>query len=315
MMIETNRSFKQVDFFVIGAPKSGTTAIAQYLSEHPDVFVCEPKEPQYFTFDLPGHRGVTGWLEYMALFPERRDVRGLPLSCDASVWYLYSPMAIKAIRETFPSAKLIAILRRPDEMLPSLFAQQRQTGIETARSFIQAWDLDPLRRKGRKIPIACHTPEFLYYRTLARYGEQLRRVYQEFPRNQVHVILYEDFKDNPKETYLKVLSFLDIENDDRHGFPVINAYADVHFAQAQGAIVWVRQLVRRTRKRIERIFKINILFAIGLTGFLDRWNRVEKRKPYLSKEIRGHIIECYQDDIRNLEVLINRNLSAWRRVD
>ncbi len=305
----------RVNFFIIGAPKSGTTALAQYLSEHPQIHVCEPKEPQYFTFDFPGHRGVADWPEYLALFPVKQDVTGIPVTGDASVWYLYSRAAIPAIRATFPDARLIAILRRPDEMLPSLYAQQRRMGIETAKSFSEAWVLEPLRRAGKRIPMACRTPEFLYYRTVARYGEQLQRVYQQFPSEQVSVFLYEELRQNPRLVYTKTLSFLGLENDSRQDFPVVNAYADVHSATIQSLLSWLRQKARTTHRRLVNPSSTLRAPFGGVTAFIDRWNRREIKKPALINEMRQHIIDCYRDDISLLETLLKRDLVAWTKIN
>ena len=112
------------NFFIIGAPKSGTTALGVYLGEHPDIFMCDPKEPQYFTFDLPGHRGVRTWEEYQALFPDQdRNVHAVG---EASVWYLYSKVAVQEIATYRPDARLIVLLRRPDEMFLKLCRFQRR---------------------------------------------------------------------------------------------------------------------------------------------------------------------------------------------
>ena len=80
---------KKPNFFIIGAPKCGTTALARYLSEHNDIFMCQPKEPNYFSSDLPMRQpGVESIDEYLNLFSDADD------SCkavgEASVWYLYS---------------------------------------------------------------------------------------------------------------------------------------------------------------------------------------------------------------------------------
>lgn len=302
---------RNVDFFIIGAPKSGTTALARYLAGHPEIFVCEPKEPQYFTFDLPGHRGVTDWSAYMALFANTQDLQGQVLAGDASVWYLYSRSAIAAIRASFPEAKLIALLRRPDEMLPSLYAQQRRTGIETAKTFAQAWELEAVRRHGRRIPVSCRTPEFLYYRSVACYAEQLERVFSQFPASQVRVFLYEDFRRQPRFVYEETLRFLGVASDHRSGFPVVNAYADVRSARIQSTVVWMRNAARAIRRGLTNERKASRAPFFGVTGFVDRWNRVDRAKPPLPEKLRRQIVANYTPDIMKLEKLLGRKLTEW----
>ncbi len=301
------------DFFIIGAPKAGTTALATYLGERPDIFMCEPKEPQYFTFDFPGHRGVDRLDDYEALFapagPQVR-VRG-----DASVWYLYSRQAIPEIARLRPDARLLALLRRPDEMVVSLFAQQRQTGIESAPDFGSAWHLENERRAGSAIPAGCRTPEFLHYRSVARYGEQLARVFLHFPKAQVKIFLYEELCQDPLRVYQETLGFLGLAPDDRSEFPVVNPYADVHSPLFQTGLTWLlghaRDLNRRVQSRLGvDLRKIRIHQPVIET--LQRLNlNLEAPRPLLDPKLRQEIIEAYAPDIRNLMTLTGRNLSHW----
>ena len=304
-----------VDFFIIGAPKSGTTALAQYLSEHPHIFVSNPKEPQYFTFDLPGDRGVENWTDYLALFPDKQTGLGPRVVGEASVWYLYSQAAMPAIRRAFPNARLIVILRRPDEMLPSLYVQQRRMGIETAKSFERAWRWARLRQEGRRIPFTCRTPEFLYYHEVAKYGEQLRRVYQQFPAEQVKIFLYEELQQNPRRVYMQTLEFLGVDIDDREEFPIVNPHADVRSVRVQSTLVWTRQVVRALNRQLVGSTGASRAPFGGVTAFLDRWNRREGARPKITMEMRETIQAAYREDILSLEVLIGRDLGDWLKCE
>lgn len=304
-----------VDFFIIGAPKSGTTALAQYLSEHPRIFVSNPKEPQYFTFDLPGDRGVANWSDYLALFPDKQAGVEPWVTGEASVWYLYSQAAVPAIRRAFPKAKLIVILRRPDEMLPSLYAQQRRMGIETAKTFEHAWRWARLRQEGRRIPLACRTPEFLYYHEVARYGDQLQRVYQHYPAEQVRTFLYEDLQQNPRRVYMQTLEFLGVEIDDRKEFPIVNPHADVRSVRVQTTLVWARQIARTFYRRLTGSTGVSRAPFGAVTAFLDRWNRRKGGRPKLTMTLREAIQSTYREDIVHLEALIGRDLGAWLKCE
>ncbi|MHB1544407.1 MAG: sulfotransferase family protein [Gammaproteobacteria bacterium] len=301
------------DFFIIGAPKAGTTALSEYLAEHRGVFITNPKEPQYFTFDFPGHRGVSTWEEYSALF-SHVDV-DTKLVGDASVWYLYSHIAIREIHRLQPTAKLIALLRRPDEMIVSLYAQQRQTGIETAGDIETAWRLEPERRMGNSIPMGCRTPEFLYYSAVARYGEQLERVYQLYPREQVKVFLYEDLCADPRAVYVDSLQFLGLEPGDKSDFPVVNPYADVYSPQLQTTLTWFLGHARSINRSVRRRFGFDlrsIRFHRPVIETLQKLNlRPSVPKPYLSETLKREIIEAYREDIDHLMQLLGRDLSAW----
>ena len=301
------------DFFLIGAPKAGTTALAAYLAERPDVFVCEPKEPQYFTFDFPGHRGVHRQDEYEALFD--RAGPAVRARGDASVWYLYSRAAIPEIARLRPDARLIALLRRPDEMVVSLYAQQRQTGIETAPDFGTAWRLEPGRQAGHAIPLGCRTPEFLHYRAVARYAEQLRRVFQHFPKERVKIFLYEDLCRDPGRVYAETLAFLGLAPDGRRDFPVLNPYADVRSPRLQTGLTWLLGHAREVNRRVQGRLGLDLRRVRIHQPVIETLQRLNldpgARRPTLDPMLREEIIEVYAEDIRDLMALTGRDLSHW----
>ena len=301
------------NFFIIGAPKSGTTALGVYLGEHSDIFMCDPKEPQYFTFDLPGHRGVQTWEEYQALFPDQdRNVHAVG---EASVWYLYSKVAIQEIATCRPDARLIVLLRRPDEMVVSLYAQQRQTGIETAPSFESAWKLEPIRRRGQSIPLGCRTPEFLYYRSVARYHEQLSRVFRVFPQEHVKVFLYEDLCKTPGRVYTEALEFLGVQPDNRQAFPVINSYADVYSPRLQSFLTWLLGHARAANGKVQGRLGFDlrrIRLHRPIVGTLQSINlNLAAQRAELPQALRQEIISTYESDILNLMNLLGCDLTHW----
>jgi hypothetical protein len=122
-------------FFIVGAPKSGTTALAVYLQDHPMVCFSEDKEPQYFALDLPGQRLVTDEAQYLAFFhpSETNKIAG-----EASVFYLYSKVAIQNIAKFDQNAKLIVMLRNPIDIVHSFHAQLVFSGEEDERDFAEA---------------------------------------------------------------------------------------------------------------------------------------------------------------------------------
>jgi hypothetical protein len=138
------------NFFIVGAPKCGTTALRQYLLGHPATFFCEPKEPHYFATDFPSHRYVDSEQNYLRLFdPAGRECTRIG---EASSWYLYSRDALANIRRFDPDAKIIAMLRNPIEMTPSLHAQLLRDFAESEPDLRRAWDLQEERRDPRRLP-------------------------------------------------------------------------------------------------------------------------------------------------------------------
>jgi len=142
------------NFFILGAPKCGTTSVAVLLSEHPHIYMPQ-KEPHFFNTD---HRRFLNSLEgYERLFA-RADARHRAVG-EASVWYLSSASAVKNILDYAPEAKFIVMLRNPVEMAPSLHEEQVFTGRENVTDFAKAWALQDVRRRGHQLPVMVVEPK------------------------------------------------------------------------------------------------------------------------------------------------------------
>lgn len=207
---------KQVDFMIVGEPKSGTTALAQFLNQHPDIAFPNHKEPHYFCSDhieesdrfhdkqLYFH--VRSDDQYHALFAGHEQVQ---LWGEASTGYLYSKEAAKNIHTYNPHAKIIIMLREPVSFLHSLHMQYVNETTEDETDFEAALAKEPERKtdwRGLSKNVRC--PSYLYYSERVKYAEQVKRFFDLFPAEQILVIENEEFqKDNPG-MYRQVLKFL-----------------------------------------------------------------------------------------------------------
>jgi hypothetical protein len=204
------------DFFIVGHAKSGTSALYAMLRRHPQVYMPDVKEPWYFVPELRSRAsGVNEGRHphtldgYLALFqdatPEQRAGEATPS-------YLFSEHAAARIAELQPDAKIIAILREPASFLRSLHMQFLQTGVETERDLRKAIALEQARREGKEIPSTSTRPQALLYSEHVRYVEQLRRYEQQFGRERMLVLVYEDFRADNEATVRRVLRFLDVDD-------------------------------------------------------------------------------------------------------
>jgi sulfotransferase family protein len=203
------------DFFIVGQPKSGTTALYSMLKRHPQIYMPNNKEPWFFATELhtrtpPRPEGTPSTLdEYVKLFaaakPEQR-------AGEATPFYLWSRTAASHIAEVQPRARIIAILREPASLLHSLHLQFVQTYVETESDFRKAIALEQDRREGRSIPRYTYWPDALLYSEHVRYVEQLRRYQALFPPEQVLVLIYDDFRRDNEGTVREVLRFLDVDH-------------------------------------------------------------------------------------------------------
>jgi hypothetical protein len=211
----TRHSQKLPEFFIVGHPKSGTTALYEMLRGHPQIFMPELKEPWFFAEDMrarfqPARSGsVPETLEqYIALFDAARaDQR----AGEATSSYLRSSTAADAIARLRPDAQIIAILREPASFLRSLHLQLLRDHVETQRDLREALSLEPQRRAGRSIPRGSHLPQLLLYSEHVRYVEQLRRYHAAFTPEQVLVLIYDDFRADNAGTLRRVQRFLGVD--------------------------------------------------------------------------------------------------------
>jgi Sulfotransferase family len=203
------------DFFIVGHPKCGTTALHEMLRGHPQIYMPELKETQFFARDM--RVGVPANMndlpdtleEYLELFAPAGRQR---LAGEATPSYLRSPTAAAAIAQLQPSARIIAILREPASFLRSLHMQFLQGAIETEPDLRTALALEPSRREGRNVPKYSQWPRALFYSEHICYVEQLRRYHAAFSSEQVLVLIYDDFRADNAATVARVLGFLEVDD-------------------------------------------------------------------------------------------------------
>jgi hypothetical protein len=214
------------DFFVIGHPKCGTTALYAMLKGHPQIYMSEVKEPQFFASDLGHGRSPAPphtLSEYMALFQAARTDQ---IVGDASTRHIWSPGAAARIAAAQPAARIIAVLREPTSFLRSLHLQLLQNRAEDEPDLRRALALEADRREGRALTeLAASQPKLLLYSERARYLEQLHRYHAVFPREQVLVLIYEDFRADNERALRQVQRFLGV--DDKVAVDVVEANPSV----------------------------------------------------------------------------------------
>jgi hypothetical protein len=205
------------DFFVVGHPKSGTTALYEMLRRHPQIFMPELKEPRFLASDMYVRAGGTEASplpdtleEYLALFA---DASPGQRAGEASPLYLASELAAGRIAELRPGARIVAVLREPASFLRSLHLQFVQSHIEDKSDLGTALALEGARREGKQIPRSSQLrPQVLQYARHVRYVEQLRRYEAVFGAEQMLVLVYDDFRDDNEATVKLVLRFLGVDD-------------------------------------------------------------------------------------------------------
>ncbi len=184
------------------------------LRANPGIFMPDVKEPVFFATELPrqAHRYTAPATleEYLALFESAAPGQRIG---EASASYLWSRAAAGGIAALQPDARIIAILREPASFLRSFHLQMLQSHNESEKDFGRALALEGERRAGRRPPRRSSWPQLLLYSEQVRYVEQLRRYHEQFGRERVLVLIYEDFRADNPGTVREVLRFLDVPGD------------------------------------------------------------------------------------------------------
>jgi hypothetical protein len=206
------------NFMVIGAAKSGTTSLYNYLAQHPDIFMSAIKEPNFFAleggrpnlkgpldeariFNLAHRKTVTARTDYEALFAGAGGAKAVG---EASPRYLYSPLAAAAIADACGPIRVIAILREPVARAWSHFEMNRRRGLEPIGDFEAALDAEAGR-------MAEGFEWDWHYLAVGRYAGQLERYIDRFGAANVLVLLYEDLAREPAATLARCFAFLGVD--------------------------------------------------------------------------------------------------------
>jgi hypothetical protein len=293
------------NFFIIGAPKCGTTALSEYLKAHPQIFFCEPKEPHFFAEDI-GLRYIKTHHDYDALF-RKAGPQHLAVG-EGSVCYLYSKLAAAKIKDFCPNARIIVMVRNPIEMAYSLHGQLFYARIEDEPDFSTAWGLQKTRQAGGRLPRGCRAPSLLQYRQVCELGVQLERLLEIFPREQVLVQVFDDFVRDPGKVYRTALDFLDIPDDGRATFPVINESKLARF----NSLAWANNRLKPVI--VSAALWLSHRFGIEIMSYLrkiESFNTKKFRREPLSPQLRALMSDEFADDVQKLSNILQRDLGHW----
>ncbi|HEY8178776.1 MAG TPA: sulfotransferase [Candidatus Limnocylindria bacterium] len=294
------------DFVIVGAPKSGTSAMYAYLREHPAIYLPPRKELRYFGTDLDDGYGRplsdANYDDHYAAIPAGAMVG------TAYVWYLYSRAAAQQIAHVAPTARIIAMLRNPVDMLPALHAEHLSNGNEDIDDFADALAAEADRRAGRRIPPEAHLPQGLLYSEVPRYTEQLQRYVDAFGRERIQVAIFDDFRRDPAGVYAGVLRFLGLDPSFRpDSFAVVNPR---HRVRSQR----VRRFLSRPPEASRRMARMLIPRRMrqSLWSRLAASNERAVAPAPLQPAMRQRLHSMFDDEVERLSRLLDVDLSAWR---
>jgi Sulfotransferase family len=310
-MDAATRRVNSPDFFIIGQPKCGTTAMYEMLSRHPQIFMPELKEPHFFVKDAAYRNAPATLDEYLSLFDAAQSDQCIG---EASASYLWSCTAAEGIAKLRPDAKLIAILREPASLMHSLHLQMLESRVEIEKDLRTALELEDDRRVGRRIPASAkdQTP-LLFYSEHVRYVKQLRRYRELFPLDQFLLLIYDDFRADNAATLRAVLRFLEL--DETPSLPPSGANPTVQVRsprldQILHSVSMGEGAVTRTVKRGIKAITPTPLRRRVLSGAQRQLLRSVPRPP--DEELMAELRHRYQPEVEALGEYIGRDLlTEW----
>jgi len=290
------------DFFVVGAFKSGSTALYEQLRRHPQIFMPFHKEPLYFGDDLTRRYGRMSLDDYMRLF---RDARQGQRVGEASTWYLYSTSAAREIKEFSPDAQIMVVLRNPVDVMYAQHNQLIFNVIEDIPDFKAALDAEPDRRAGRRLPPGPINVENLFYRHSVQFAEQLERYFDGFGRDKVHVMLNDDMRRDGAGVVRGALEFLAVDPSLAAAPPKSNENRRVRSPLVQ-RLIFAPKLLLPLAPYLRRF----PLVRAARTRMLEM-NSEARPRPPMDPILRRQLIDEFTPEIERLGALIGRDLSPW----
>ena len=283
---------KKPNLFILGAPKCGTTSLAYYLSQHPQIFFSKVKEPHYFNTDS-NHRYYFDKKSYLSLFQDAK--KSDKFIAEGSVWYLYSDVAVNNILNFNPKAKFIVMLRNPVDLFFSLHQELLFGGTEDLHS-----------PKGEKIPIGCSDEKFLQYEKTCSLGKQLEILLNRINKDNLFIITVDELKINPDHIYIELLKFLGVDEIGLPNYQVLNKKK----VRRSYMLSTLFQSMTKLKK------KIGIKKGFGIANTINKFNvksGVDLNYEDQKKELIPILSKFFCDDILLLERLTNKDLNHWKK--
>jgi hypothetical protein len=281
---------KLPNFFIVGAPKAGTTSLYAYLGQHPQVYMSPVKEPSYFAPEQCRHDFIFSWPSYLKLYENVSDEIAIG---EATASYLWSETAACNIAARFPRARIIINLRNPIDRAYSQYLQMLTDGV-TRKSFREQIDAS-LRFNNQEFGLLWPFLE------LGRYYEQIKRYFDKFPRSQIHISYHEDLEHAPEPLMADLFAFLGVAP----GF-----VPDISYRHNEPRIVKLTGAAYLLKKW--RIWPYLRNIAPRPLGPRLRSLMLRSRASLqMESADRAFLADYYRDDIEKLATLLNRDLNAW----
>lgn len=279
------------NFFIVGAIRSGTTSLYEYLKQISSIYMPTIKEPNYFTASIDKKqlftKPISSEKKYLSLFKNVKNEKAIG---DASPTYLWDPKSAKLIYEKIPKAKIVIILRNPIDRAYSHYLMLYGRGVLKT-------PFEQIISDSKKIPHDDFSGRVI---NAGFYSEQIKRYFEVFPKNQIKILIFEEFVKNTKESVGNILDFLDIDDEPPDSTNTIYN----QFTEPRGGIS--SSILKN--KIIKNVGKQFLPMSVGESMMKNILGK-KSIKPKLSEKMYESLENIYRKDIIKVETILDRKVS------
>jgi hypothetical protein len=301
---------RKPDFFIVGAPRCGTTAMRTYLREHPEIFMVGRDgsfdgEPHFFGTDLYAPRYIRDEHQYLSLFAGANNEKRVG---EKSTVYLRSRRAAAEIKAYQPSARIIIMLRNPIDMLYSLYTCHLNLGVEDIIDFGAALEAEKDRKRGERLPSNVSPAEswFLLYSEMASFTEQVQRYVDAFGWKRIHIIIFDDIIGDVARIYRETLRFLDVATDFQPNLVKVNPASG---CRSRALLNFLNRPPPSLRSFV--LATIPLPIRDRITKGIRSLNRAPV--PPLDQELKRRLQAEFLPEVERLSTLLGRDVTHWCR--
>lgn len=282
------------NFFIIGAPRCGTTSLASLLSENPSVYFSNPKETRFFSENY--HKSIQ--------FYEKKYFRKAdhPLVGEGDVSYFTNPKAAERIAKHYPASKLVVLLRNPIQRAFSGYLLGVRAG-KFKKPFLETLEAN-LERVNLFEEGKLKYSDIEWKDRLLQTGHYLENIktYSKFwPRHKIKIIIFERLMENTKKELEALYDFLGIKSERNFFFPHENIYTS--------------KMYFKIRKKFKFLGKWGFLKPVKKAEKMARKKIFLSNKPTLDPGAREFLCHYYKKRVQDLKDFLNDEIKEWSDFD
>jgi hypothetical protein len=294
---------KPIDLMIVGAQKSGTTSLFNYLSQHPSIHTHPQREFAFFVNDSAYNQGYDE--AYKRYFGKLITEDSVLLA--KHVMLMYSQEAVKRLHNHNPGIQIIVVLRNPIDRAYSAYWYARRRGWEHLKTFEEG-----LKAEEKRLNDSWMEWRNCAYINNSTYDLPVQSLLEYFDRNQIHYILTEDLHNRPSEICKKLFELFQIDQDFE---PVVgikhNPAAMARSELLARFVAWLISPQNYIKQSIRRIIPSSWTYKLRHTilRFIDKPFNV----PEIKSDTRKKLMEYFVPINAKLSELIERDTSKWNQ--